>query len=140
MGALGEQSTAVDSPLQGRALHCLEESGYPSASQPLDLVLQATEETSTQPRVGPGRSTGRSGPASLAWAAARLHPLSSAPQLSLKTALPVEAGVGASVSTMILSSGICFRASPGLPGGGVGQDGCEATDIGKVLQQGLDDG
>lgn len=36
--------------------------------------------------------------------------------------------------------GICFRAFPGLPGGGVGQDGCEAYGhVGKVLQQGLDD-
>lgn len=82
---LGQPSTGVE--------HCLEESGYPSASQPPRLwFCKATERRHLHSQ---GRDLERYwalwSPA-LAWATARLHPLSSAPQLSLKTALPVEAG------------------------------------------------
>jgi hypothetical protein len=74
----------MDYPLQGRAFHCLEESGYPSASQPPGLsVLQSNNrETPISHKVDQEDTGTRAQPAS--------HPLASVPQVGLKTVLPGE--------------------------------------------------
>lgn len=123
-------------------MHCLEESGYPSASQPPRLlVLQSNnKETSTQPRVGPG-SHWSSGPANLVRVITHRPTLSRQglnsacrhPYLSRQ-----EVG-GVSFYDDPLQRDL-FQSVPGLPGGGVRQDGREAhRHVGKVLQQGLND-
>lgn len=74
----------MDYPLQGRAFHCLEESGYPSASQPPGLlVLQSNNrETPILDKVDQKDTGTQAQPAS--------YPLASVPQVGLKTVLPGE--------------------------------------------------
>lgn len=69
----------MDYPLQGRAFHCLEESGYPSASQPPGLlVLQSNNRETPILHKVDQEDTGTS------------TPLASVTQVGLKTVLPGE--------------------------------------------------